>query len=1156
MENKPKMKNRLNPFSLDKIKNTKKNPIMIKKKNLELNILPKNKKINNQTENTFLNNTLNYFRKSNSFITKDNINKKQLYLSNDKIYDNLKESMEKELKLINSEQHIHNITKMFEIFQNELFYQLGEKYNQSEIKNILHKNLGNIIKYLSNYFRQYENKYSNFKLNLNQLINKLKIKEKENSINNNKLNNYKNSNQIINNYTHNNNNIIIFDENKKKHFLNEEENIVNLINSLSSNIRICNKKYKLSLINIANLIDFSNNKLIEIKKNLEFINEKILSKLDFKCINEIKEINNIYLVNINIITEIKILDDNQKIFFDEAKEIFNNLKINHKIKIKKYQKLFESIQNIRSKSSSKSKEKSLNCYYTFNNLSLFKNNKNKKFYDLNHEKREKSLPNEVKTNKNELKYLKLNFNNNRTRNLNNILNETKISYNNRNNSYNLTNSFNNSNANSFNTTNNIISLKLKEEDNNKINNFLINNNKFKNENSNEIYYLAENIMNFFNKMNNLQLSIINKKPNINQQKRDFEIFKKRLIEYSKNIIDKKARNNNNKIYENIKFDNKSLENKNSFFKFDINKLQLIFNEKFNIISITKDNQQNKNSNNQKEKIIDLVNKNKKELTKEIIKKEDDILKKEKKEKNENIILKKFFIHFLDLIKNKLKELENLNLSQKELNELLNLFYKNKENKNNDDNLDIELINKIINNFEIYFNELIDNIKVLKKDNEKLIKESQDNLIKADKYKESLDKALLNKNNEKENINDKINPQEKDKNYNIKSKINLIVDKDGELSFKEESFKISNNIIVNEDESNKYISTLLDDNVTGSFPNNNNSNMNRLNNSNSKRSNDKKIINNESYEENKIMLKDENNEINNKDNFDYLDINKDLLKYLNNLKNKIKLLEKEVESLKNKNFNFFLEIKNELYDFNEEKISLSKYNNLIKLYEKEQETNKNLEKNYITLIEKINKNLLIYFKKMNCEFEIESKEKNIITNSQESIKNDKIKNDDLIKRNNLHFDYSNLFKAKSILKLNEDNENKNEKIDNDNYNKELKIKNLIEENISLKKNEKLLLEQLSIIKNEIKELNLKIEKKDEKIKYLNQDLERKFILQKDKLYIPLRNGLEKLITEINLTNKIKDLLRDLLKISLYNNEEIEKIFNYKEKKKNIIGIFRL
>ena len=1154
MEKKPKMKNliRLNPFSLDKIKKIKKNPIIIKKKNIELNKLSKNNQRNNQAEKTFLNNTLNNFRKSNSFITKDNINKKELYLSNNKIYDNLKDSMEKDLKFINSNQHINNINKMLEIFQNELIYQLGEKYNHNEINNIFQKNFGNIIKYLSNSFKQYEKKCSNFKSNLNKIINNLKIKEKDNSTDKKKLNYSKNSRQIINNYTHNNNNIIIFDENKKKHFLNEEENIVNLINNLSSNIRICNKKNKISLINIANLIDFSNNKLIEIKKKLESINDNIFSKynIDFKYLNEIKEINNLYLVNINIITEIKLLDDNQKIFFDEAKEIFNNLKINHKIKIKEYQKLFESIQNIQSKS--KSKEKPLNCYYTFNNLY-----KNKKFYDYNKEKREKSLPNEIKTNKNELKYLKLNINNNRTRNLDNILNETNSLYNNRNYSYNLTNSFNNSNANSFNTTNNIFSIKLKEEDNNKFNNCLINNNKFKIENSNRLYYLAEKIMIFFNKMNNLQLSIINKKPNVNQQKRDFEVFKKRLIECTKNIIEKKANKSSNDIYE----DNKFSQNKNNLFKFDINKLQLIFNDKFNIKS-TKDNKQNKNENKEKE-ILNLVDKNK-ELTEEI---------KKIKEKNNNLIidknennkLKNVVVHILDLIKTKIKESENLNIHQKELKEILDLFYKKKENENNDDYLDIELINKIINNYEIYFNELIYNFEILKKEKEKLMKESQDNLLEAEKYKESLDKALSNKNNEKEKIDDKINIIEDEKNNNVKSKISLIIDQDGELSFKGESFKLKSNININEDESNKFISPLLDNNTTGSFPNNNNYNINRLNNNNiSKSSNDIKIINsnkNESYEENKIFLKDKNNGIinedNNENNNDNLNINKELLKYQNNLKNKIKALEEEVETLKNKNLNFFLEIKNELCDFNEEKISLSKYINLIKLYEKEQETNKKLEKNYISSIEKINNNLLNYFKKMNCEFEIDSNEKNIITNSQENKKTDNIKNDlnkyVLNKTNNLHFDYSNLFKAKSILKMNENNEDKNEKIENNI--KDLKIKNIIEENNSLKKNEKLLLEQLNIIKAEIKELNLKIEKKEEKIKRLNQDLERQILLQKDKLYIPLRNGLEKLITEINLTDKIKDLLRDLLNISLYNNEEIEKIFKYKEKKKNIIGIIK-
>ena len=42
-----------------------------------------------------------------------------------------------------------------------------------------------------------------------------------------------------------------------------------------------------------------------------------------------------------------------------------------------------------------------------------------------------------------------------------------------------------------------------------------------------------------------------------------------------------------------------------------------------------------------------------------------------------------------------------------------------------------------------------------------------------------------------------------------------------------------------------------------------------------------------------------------------------------------------------------------------------------------------------------------------------------------------------------------------------------------------MKNLIKENNSLKKNEKLLLEQLNAIKNEIKELNGIIQEKDEK-----------------------------------------------------------------------------
>ena len=236
-------------------------------------------------------------------------------------------------------------------------------------------------------------------------------------------------------------------------------------------------------------------------------------------------------------------------------------------------------------------------------------------------------------------------------------------------------------------------------------------------------------------------------------------------------------------------------------------------------------------------------------------------------------------------------------------------------------------------------------------------------------------------------------------------------------------KVNNNL-QNIEEDNKLLSSLIDNNTTGSFTNLN-TNFNKLYNNNSKNSSNNNIINNisnnesnDKNENNEQKLKEEINNDNNKIK-GVLDINKEILKYQNNLKNKIKLLEEEIEIQKNKNLNFFVEIKNELYDFNEEKISLSKYTNLMELYEKEQETNKILEQKYISSIEKINSNLLKYFKKMNCELEIVGLENNIITTSLESNNNKIIDNSnninkcDINKKNNLHFDYSDIFKTKSI-----------------------------------------------------------------------------------------------------------------------------------------------
>ena len=1155
MKQKQKMENimKLKHFSLDKIKNTKKKPIKIKNASPKLNILQKYTNIKN--EQSFLNKTLNNFGKSNSFICKDNNAYKK---HSNIIYEDILESLEKELKNINANEYINKIIKIIKKYKNEFCYLIEQKRNKNEIKNILSNNYENIIKYSSNYFFIYKNKCSNFLFSLKNTIKNLIMNpNRDNYLHNNISNNFKasenteNSRQIINNYTHNNNNIIIFDENKKKHFLNEEENIVNLINNLSSNIRVSNKKYKSSLISIANLIDFSNNKLIEIKNKIESMNHNDISK----------EIDKIYLTNINIITEVKLLDDNQKIFFDQAKDIFNNLKINHKIKIKEFQKLFDSIQNIQSnkrndniniKEKEKEKQNYINCFYTSNNLSLNKKNTKKSLYtNKNKEMRGKSLPNEIKSNINELKYFKINVNNinNRTRNISNlVLNETCPIYNKRNLSYNMTNSFNgsnintNSNDNSFNNTcilqNNIFSIK---DDNNS----LMINKKCPNNNLNDILYLAENIMEFVNKMNDLQKSIVNKMPNISIKKRDFEIYKKQLIQYTTNIISQKNLTkkensdiseflNKNTINEN-NLNNNSLNIKNNKYKLD--ELKIMNTEKF--IMINSINANNIKNNSQQEIISALSIKNK-ELNEEII-----------EMKEENNILKANISKFFNLINNNiLKQTENYNLNQKELKEKINLFFNKSKDNEEKNNFNTDIVKKIIKELEQYLNALLIYVKNINGKKEKIIEISKDSLLEEEEIKPSINDKINNINN----IED-----EKNKN----NKISLRIDTEGELSFKGESFKINNNFQNNEEENNKNVSSLLDNNdSTGSFANFNN-NINKIGNINSKPINEKKNINkycNNVICKNTSSQKEINENIIKKNpedenNNNYLNVNKELLKYQNNLKNRIKNLEEELEIQKNKNINFFVEIKNELCDFNEEKISLSKYTNLMKFYEKEQETNKILEKKYISTIEKINNNLLNYFKKINCEIAIdENISENIITSSQENEKiyqspqkNEKnAKNSDKNKGNNLHFDYSSMVKAKSILRMNDDNYTNN---------KEIKMKNLMQENNALKKTEKLLLEQLNTIKAEIKELNSKIEEKDEKIKWLNQNLEKQTSSLKDKLYLPLRNGLELLIMEIDLNNKIKDILRNLLNISLYNNEEIEKIFKFKEKKKNVVGVFK-
>ena len=826
----------INPYSyIDKYQ---KNKNQMKSRNLSFNSskkISKDKNIKNMklidNDNSVLNKTTTIFRKQNLF------NK---ILSSETNVDNIIKCLEKELILMNYEKYINDIVKMFEIFQEELIIQLENKYNDLKINKIIKNNFEIVIKYIINFFSIYRNKYT-------ECINLIKIKlnciTKREKINK----------SIINNYTNNNNNIIIFEENIKKYFLNQEENIVNLINSLSSTIKAFNSKYKLILINIENNLDSFNNKLIEIKNKLNIINRNNSKTFNYniktKNLNydEINiDIEKIYLTNINLNKEIKSLDKEHKLFLVEAKDIFNNLRINHKIKIKKYQKFFDSINNAK---------------------------KNK----------EKIEP----KNKSELKYLKINLSKlKRTRNIK--LNNSQ-------------NSSNNNNNNSFNTTSTLQNKKLNY------------NSIYKSEENNiEIYYISQLMLEFFDKLKILQKAIINKEPNVNILKKEFEKYKKEIIKYLKNLK---------------------------------NKTKVTYTIKYHIIKV----------NNI--------------CIKSNIKPQNKLY--------EDIINK--FLDYIYLY---------LNKKEKRIKEI------NKENINEID----AIINK-------YFDKVKKDIETLKETNDKLNIE-------------------LNKLN---NIQ-----------KNIISKKSLIFDsgKDLILSFRDKNIinDLNNKInsIEEEDSNNK-------NNMTGAFK------------------------------------KDEN-----------LNINEDIINLQINLQNKIKYLEKEVETEKNRNIALLKELK-----LNDKNLQCS---NFIKLYEDELANKKILEEKYMSELVDINNNLKKYFQKINNE-------ENIIN----SIEENNIEN------------------------------NNNEYLGHLNFNYNL---------------------NMSLSKAEIKELNNKIKENEEKINELKQKIKNQDLILKEKLYKPLRNEIESLITEIKLDNKIKDILYKLLKICLYSDEEIEKIFEYKNKNMNILGLYKL
>ena len=119
-----------------------------------------------------------------------------------------------------------------------------------------------------------------------------------------------------------------------------------------------------------------------------------------------------------------------------------------------------------------------------------------------------------------------------------------------------------------------------------------------------------------------------------------------------------------------------------------------------------------------------------------------------------------------------------------------------------------------------------------------------------------------------------------------------------------------------------------------------------------------------------------------------------------------------------------------------------------------------------------------------------------------------------------------------------------------------MQELIEENKDLKEKENLLSTQLVTIKQELKETRYFVDELKSKNIELAQEIESQGTLRNQNLIGSLRNCLERLITEMKITSKVKEILIVLLRLASYTDEQIEIIFKYKEKKKSIINIFQM
>ena len=288
------------------------------------------------------------------------------------------------------------------------------------------------------------------------------------------------------------------------------------------------------------------------------------------------------------------------------------------------------------------------------------------------------------------------------------------------------------------------------------------------------YILAQKISEFFIVMNNLQKSILQKRKNINELKKKFELLKKN-IEYYSSLILKKNTNSNNIIIVDGEMKNERLNtNTSTEIKYEKEKIR----NKLNC-----SNQKNEKSDSLLNKIslsklIEYENLNK--IQNEKIKKlesSNELLKEDNTKLNTQISkLNEEFFNINKIINNKIKQL-NIKTEENNLCNLINFLISNEKNQN--------FLEKE-NGINKYYNE---NIK-LKKIIEECIEIIYNNIKnKASKYLNMKIPSLFNEINNEENVSIKSQENKiKINERNAKKAVNLFITYNNSLSDKMEKME--------------------------------------------------------------------------------------------------------------------------------------------------------------------------------------------------------------------------------------------------------------------------------------------------------------------------------------------------------------------------------